>query len=678
METIVLKIKRLGTKTPSAEAFKTALKKLLMEEGTSWNRQAKDNLLRLIEFDNKVLFEFSREHRVRLRTLTLLWQHLHGERPAEISAHFLMDLRRQFERLTSRGNELPDSERIRKWMRRWPDGLNADITAARKRNKERIIDYLVKRIERRRGHKNTYVFDEGLDDGQKRQQVNRWWNDYRFHLALAIRSPRELNLALGRSLSKETLALYRKAVDKGIPIFVTPYYLTLLSVGENGFDDLVIRSYVLYSKELVETFGNIKAWEREDRVTPGVPNAAGWLLPEGNNIHRRYPEVVILIPDSIGRSCGGLCASCQRMYDFQKGRLNFNFVELKPKESWNKKLTRLMTFLEEDRQIKDILITGGDALMSQNATLKHLLDEIGKMAIRKKRANAGRAKGEKYAEIERIRLGSRLPAYLPMRVTDDLVEILRDFKQKGALAGIKQFFIQTHFQSPLEITPEARTAIRKLQSAGWIVTNQHVYNVAASRRGHAAQLRRCLNAIDVVSYYTFTVKGFMENHAVYAPISRSMQERAEEKILGRMNWQEEVGLTHDLLKDPGSLSRYCRTSGHPFVASDRNVLNLPGIGKSMTFRLVGILPDGRRMLEFEHDRTRRHSPVISRFPKVYILENKSIGAYLEQLEQMGEKREWYESIWKHTEGETERRFRLFEYPGSEANFTEESENLASS
>ena len=192
--------------------------------------------------------------------------------------------------------------------------------------------------------------------------------------------------------------------------------------------------------------------------------------------------------------------------------------------------------------------------MSQNATLKHLLDEIGKMAIRKKRANAGRAKGEKYAEIERIRLGSRLPAYLPMRVTDDLVEILRDFKQKGALAGIKQFFIQTHFQSPLEITPEARTAIRKLQSAGWIVTNQHVYNVAASRRGHAAQLRRCLNAIDVVSYYTFTVKGFMENHAVYAPISRSMQERAEEKILGRMNWQEEVGLTHDLLKDPGSLS----------------------------------------------------------------------------------------------------------------------------
>ena len=86
----------------------------------------------------------------------------------------------------------------------------------------------------------------------------------------------------------------------------------------------------------------------------------------------------------------------------------------------------------------------------------------------------------------------------------------------------------------------------------------------------------------------------MENHAVYAPISRSMQERAEEKILGRMNWQEEVGLTHDLLKDPGSLS-LLRTSGHPFVASDRNVLNLPGIGKSKTFRLVGILPDGRRM-----------------------------------------------------------------------------------
>ena len=100
-------------------------------------------------------------------------------------------------------------------------------------------------------------------------------------------------------------------------------------------------------------------------VEAGKPNAAGWLVPDGHNIHRRYPEVAILIPDSMGRACGGLCASCQRMYDFQSERLNFNFEELKPKESWDKRLRKLMEYFENDTQLRDILITGGDALMSQ-------------------------------------------------------------------------------------------------------------------------------------------------------------------------------------------------------------------------------------------------------------------------------------------------------------------------
>ena len=102
----------------------------------------------------------------------------------------------------------------------------------------------------------------------------------------------------------------------------------------DGYDDSTIRSYVIYSEELVENFGQIRAWEKEDVVEPGKPNAAGWLLPNATNIHRRYPEVAIFIPDSMGRACGGLCALCQRMYDFQKGHLNFNLDRLKPTDVW--------------------------------------------------------------------------------------------------------------------------------------------------------------------------------------------------------------------------------------------------------------------------------------------------------------------------------------------------------
>lgn len=164
--------------------------------------------------------------------------------------------------------------------------------------------------------------------------VSEWWNDFRFHLAMAIKSPIELNRFLGNSLSSETMYLLYKARKKEMPFFATPYYLSLLNVSGEGYNDEAIRSYIIYSPRLVETYGNIHAWEKEDIIEAGKPNAAGWIIP-GHNIHRRYPEVAILIPDTMGRACGGLCASCQRMYDFQSERLNFEFESLNRRKVGN-------------------------------------------------------------------------------------------------------------------------------------------------------------------------------------------------------------------------------------------------------------------------------------------------------------------------------------------------------
>ena len=86
-----------------------------------------------------------------------------------------------------------------------------------------------------------------------------------------------------------------------------PYYLSLLNVHTPGFalgGDLAIRCYVVYSKELVEEFGEIQAWEKEDKVQPGIPNAAGWLLPF-SQYSPPLSEVAIFIPDTVGRACGG-------------------------------------------------------------------------------------------------------------------------------------------------------------------------------------------------------------------------------------------------------------------------------------------------------------------------------------------------------------------------------------
>ncbi len=198
-----------------------------------------------------------------------------------------------------------------------------------------------------------------------------------------------------------------------------------------------------------------------------------------------------------------------------------------------------------------------------------------------------------------MRLGSRLLAYLPMRINDELVDILREFKEKASAVGVKQFIIQTHFQTPLEVTPEAKEAIRKILSAGWIITNQLVYTVAASRRGHTTRLRQVLNSLGVVCYYTFSVKGFNENYAVFAPTVAQCRKQQEEKIYGQMTPEQaeelykiletkiSTGINEENPKEDADtakqIRRFMRKHHLPFLATDRSVLNLPAIGKSMTF-----------------------------------------------------------------------------------------------
>jgi len=678
----------MAVKSPTVEDFKAGLLMYLdvCEVVNETAKEAREQIRLLLHYDGRDVHELSTGQDMSVQTIRLLYQFL-TERleNIEMPTDLFIELFQLFKRLQGETVPLPSPQRIKSRNDRWATGLDEEVREERDENKERMLHLLIQKIENRKSKPSVrFHFEEGMSYEEKYELVSKWWNDFRFHLSMAVKSPAELNRFLGNSLSSETMYLLNRARKKGMPFFATPYYLSLLNITGYGYNDDAIRSYILYSPRLVETYGNIRAWEKEDIVEEGKPNAAGWLLPDGHNIHRRYPEVAILIPDTMGRACGGLCASCQRMYDFQSERLNFEFETLRPKEAWDSKLRRLMTYFEKDTQLRDILITGGDALMSQNKTLRNILEAVYRMAVRKQRANLERPEGEKYAELQRVRLGSRLLAYLPMRINDELVDILREFKEKASAIGVKQFIIQTHFQTPLEVTPEAKEAIRKILSAGWIITNQLVYTVAASRRGHTTRLRQVLNSLGVVCYYTFSVKGFNENYAVFAPNSRSMQEQQEEKIYGQMN-PEQAEELYKLLETKvdaeekedvaRQIRRFMRKHHLPFLATDRSVLNLPAIGKSMTFQLVGLTEEGKRILRFEHDSTRHHSPIIDQMGQIYIVENKSLAAYLRQLGKMGEDPEDYASIWSYTKGETEPRFSLYEYPDFPFRITDKMSNL---
>jgi len=391
----------------------------------------------------------------------------------------------------------PNATQMNKWMDRFPSGLEQNIIDIQTDNKINILKKIIKKIDEGEYKSNSYYFEEGLSQEEKLNIAMKWWETSKFHLVFAFRTPEIIDEMTNHTLDKETLNNMYAAKKSGIPFFINPYYLSLLLTKEQNKSyhiDATLRDYMFVSKGLVEEFGQIKAWEKEDIVEPGKPNTAGWILPTKHNLHRRYPEVAILIPDTVGRACGGLCVSCQRMYDFQRGHLNFNLKKLKPKkQSWETKLKLLMDYFENDSQLRDILITGGDALMSSDSSLKKILDAVYNMAIRKREANKTRPSGEKYAEIVKVRLGTRLPVYIPQRITPELIKILKDFKHKASKIGIKQFVIQTHFISPLEVTPLVKKSVEKLISAGWLVYNQLVYTTSASRRGHTTKLRKILN-----------------------------------------------------------------------------------------------------------------------------------------------------------------------------------------
>ena len=667
---------------PAAEAYYSAKKhRHELFEQLTWRDYAAIRLLDYIDHagesypDQNIHGDLAVSHPVKMMWLATNYG-IGGAKP-----DFFIDMLQLVRQLSGKLIPgIPRKEQVLDWMDRYPAGTDPKIANLRKINRNRIINILIEKMDAGAITSETYTFEPGLTFRDKKLKMNKWWNESRFHLNFAVRSPEMLNELLDYSLDPETMDILYDAKDKGIPFFVNPYYLSLLNVQTPGFaagGDQAIRCYILYSRQLVEEFGQIQAWEKEDKVEPGKPNAAGWILPS-HHFHRRYPEVAIFIPDTVGRACGGLCTSCQRMYDFQSGRYNFNLKKLEPAENWKERLPRLLKYFKDDAQLRDILLTGGDALMSSDASLKNILDEIFNMALQKKEENKKRPHHEKYAEIVRIRIGTRLPVYLPQRITPALTAILSGFRKKAMDIGVRQFIIQTHFESPMEITPESRKAVKMLLQSGWLVANQLVFTTPASRRGHTAKLRKTLNDIGILTYYTFTVKGFRENNANYTPNARAVQEEMEEKYLGKL-MEKEMTELQDLIEHPKYLvenvAKLRKKYNLPFLSTDRNILNLPGVGKSLTFRTIGITRYGRRILEFDHDQTRTHSPIVDDMGKLIVIECKSITEYLRQLEDMGEDKYEYEGVFGYSLGETEPQMPIYNYPDYNFEITDELTHL---
>ncbi len=440
---------------------------------------------------------------------------------------------------------------VNKYFKKYPSGLEDEVIAWRKENKSRILRYF------------------------NADEIN--WNDYQWHLKNVIKDTPPLADLI--ELTTEQKEAVDNAVKNKIAFGITPYYLSLMDRKLSIGYDHAVRAQVIPPKEYVDKMIEHKGDRNMVFDFMGEHDTSPVEL-----ITRRYPIISIIKPFN---TCAQICVYCQRNWEIQR--------VLEPKALASaRKLYDALAWFDEHKSIGDILITGGDPLIMKDYQVERILDTL---ASKK--------------QIYRIRIGSRTPVTLPMRITDNLVRTISQFHKPGKL----EIAVVTHFEHSYEITPEAMNAVQKFKKAGIGVYNQQVFTVENSRRFETAKLRKDLRSIGVDPYYTFNMKGKEETKRYMVPIARILQERKEEARLL-----------------PG-LDR-----------TDEPVFNVPKLGKNQLMagqdhRFVMVLADGSRVYEF-HPWEKNISPVP---PYNYV--DVPIYDYLEELAARGENIRDYRTIW---------------------------------
>lgn len=244
------------------------------------------------------------------------------------------------------------------------------------------------------------------------------WNNWRWQSQHRIRRLDQFEEIVRLSEDERT------ALTEGgtmLPVGVTPYYMSLLDP-----DDPLqpLRKTVIpTTAEFVRSVGEADDPLGEDGHSP-VPGL----------VHR-YPDRVLLLPLDF---CSTYCRYCTRSRVVGHG-------EIVPNEQ---RLERVFAYLENTPSVRDVLISGGDALALSDDKIDWILGRLRSMP-----------------HIEFVRIGTKMPAVLPQRITGDLVKVLRKYHP---------LWMSLHFLHPAECTPESKQACERLADAGIPLGSQTV------------------------------------------------------------------------------------------------------------------------------------------------------------------------------------------------------------
>ncbi len=273
------------------------------------------------------------------------------------------------------------------------------------------------------------------------------WNDWRWQLSHRLNTVEEIDKVLPLNDSEKkalnTTGLFR--VD------ITPYFISLIDPDDP--DDPVRKQVIPVAEELQSFTAMMEDSLAEDRHSP-VPGL----------VHR-YPDRVLML---VTTQCASYCRYCTR-----------SRIVGDPGQTFNRQEFELqIEYLKRTPQVRDVLLSGGDPLVLAPKILEELLSRL-----------------REIPHIEIVRIGSRVPVFMPMRVTQELCDMLAKFHP---------LWLNIHVNHPNEITRELADACDRMTRAGIPLGNQSVLLAGVNDCVHIQrELVQKLVRIRVRPYYLY-------------------------------------------------------------------------------------------------------------------------------------------------------------------------------
>jgi lysine 2,3-aminomutase len=325
----------------------------------------------------------------------------------------------------------------------------------------------------------------------KQEVTEAEWNDWGWQLR------RRLTCAADLERFVQLTDDERRGVALAPSLFrlgVTPYYAQLMD--RDRPDCPVRRQVIPVAAEAGVSAGEYVDPLGEDRLSPAP------------SIVHRYPDRVLLL--ALDR-CAVYCRHCnrRRLVGQDDGVIS------------RQELEAALDYIRRTPQIRDVLISGGDPLTLSTEKLEWLVSSV-----------------RAVEHVDIVRIGTRVPVCLPMRIDDELVSMLKKYHP---------LYINTHFNHPKEVTDEARAACARLADAGIPLGNQTVLLRGINSDGAVIErLNRALLKMRVRPYYLFQGDPVTGTDHLRTPVSCGLE--IMEHLRGRISG---LGIPHLVIDAPG-------------------------------------------------------------------------------------------------------------------------------